>query len=101
VKDNLETIILALLQKKPMCGTDIIETVHLEFNVLLSPGTVYPLLHSLKDRRLVTFKKHGKAKTYALDKPAGPKVAKLLNEQIQARNLLNHYLQQATTPMES
>jgi len=97
VKDNLETIILALLQKKPMCGTEIIGTIHLEFNVLLSPGTIYPLLHSLKEKGWITSKKHGKAKTYAAAEDAKLKISSLLNEHIQARKLLNHYLQPEIT----
>ena len=94
VKDNLETIILALLQKKPMCGTEIIGTIHLEFNVLLSPGTIYPLLQSLKDKGLLTFEKNGKAKVYVPAKNAEPKIRNIIDEHIQARKLLNQYLQQ-------
>lgn len=97
VKDNLEAIILALLQKNPMCGTDIIGSIHLEFNVLLSPGTIYPLLHSLKEKGLLATKKHGKAKTYVPAEDAEPKIRTIVNEHIQARKLLNHYLQQETT----
>jgi len=97
VKDNLETIILALLQKKPMCGTDIIGTIHLEFNVLLSPGTIYPMLRSLKEKGLLTSKEHGKAKTYAPAEDAKLKIISIVNEHIQARKLLNHYLQQEPT----
>ena len=93
VKDNLETIILALLQKKPMCGTEIIGTIHLEFNVLLSPGTIYPLLQSLKDKGLLTSDKNGKAKMYAPAKGAEPKIKSIIDEHIQARKLLTHYLQ--------
>jgi DNA-binding PadR family transcriptional regulator len=97
VKDNLETIILALLQKEPMCGTEIIGTIHLQFNVLLSPGTIYPLLHSLKQRELITFEKYGKAKTYTAAKNAESEIRRIIDEHIQARNLLNHYLQQELT----
>jgi len=97
VKDNLEIIILALLQKKPMCGTDIIETIHLEFNILLSPGTIYPLLHTLQERKLIQFERQGKAKTYTTAEDAESQIKKLVNEQIQARNLLNLYLKQETT----
>lgn len=97
VKDNLETIILALLQKKPMCGTDIIGTIHLEFNVLFSPGTIYPLLQSLKEKGLLTSEKHGKAKIYAPAEDAQLKIRSIINEHIQARKLLNHYLQQEPT----
>jgi len=97
VKDNLETIILALLQKKPMCGTDIIGTIHLEFNVLLSPGTIYPLLQSLKEKGLLTSEKYGKAKMYAPARDAELKIRSIINERIQARKLLNHYLHQEPT----
>lgn len=94
VKDNLETIILALLQKKPMCGTEIMGTLHMEFNVLLSPGTIYPLLHSLKEKGLLMAKKQGKAKEYAAAEDAKLKITTMVNEHIEARKLLNHYLQQ-------
>lgn len=97
VKDNLETIILALIQKKPMCGTDIIRTLHLEFNVLLSPGTIYPLLHSLTEKGLLTSEKYGKAKTYIPAKEAESKIKSLVDEHVQARKLLNHYLQHKPT----
>lgn len=97
VKDNLETIILALLQKKPMCGTDIIGTIHVEFNVLLSPGTIYPLLQSLKEKELLTSEKYGKSKIYAPARDAELKIRSIINEHIQARKLLNHYLQQGIT----
>jgi DNA-binding PadR family transcriptional regulator len=94
VKDNLEAIILALLQKKPMCGTEIIGNIHLEFNVLLSPGTIYPLLQSLKDKGLLTIEKNGKAKVYVAAENAEAKIRSIIDEHIQARKLLNQYLQQ-------
>jgi DNA-binding PadR family transcriptional regulator len=92
VKDNLETIILALLQRKTMCGTEIIGTIHLEFNVLLSPGTIYPLLQSLRDRGLLTSDKDGKAKRYAPARDAESKIKNIIEERIQARKLLANYL---------
>lgn len=93
VKDNLETIILALLQKKKMCGSEIIGTIHLEFNVLLSPGTIYPLLQSLRDKGLLVSDKNGKAITYAPAREAKPKIKRMIEERIQARKLLTNYLQ--------
>jgi len=84
-----------------MCGTDIIGTIHLEFNVLLSPGTIYPLLHSLKEKGLLTIKKHGKAKTYTPAEDAEQKIKSIVNEHIQTRKLLNHYLKQETTIEEA
>jgi DNA-binding PadR family transcriptional regulator len=94
VKDNLETILLALLHRKTMCGTEIIGTIHLKFHVLLSPGTIYPLLHSLDERGLITAKTFGKEKAYAPVDSAKTKIERLVNEQIQVRKLLTHYLWQ-------
>jgi DNA-binding PadR family transcriptional regulator len=94
VKDNLESIILAIIfQNNTMCGTDIIGTIHLKFNVLLSPGTIYPLLHSLKQKGLLTIQKLGKEIVYTPIEDAKPKIKSIVNEHIQARKLLNHYLQ--------
>ncbi|MGQ9787722.1 MAG: PadR family transcriptional regulator [Candidatus Hadarchaeaceae archaeon] len=64
VKCELECVILALLLCKPMSGTDIIKTVHEKFGLLLSPGTVYPLLHNLERKGLVQCKRRGKVKAY-------------------------------------
>jgi len=97
VKDNLATIILALIQRKPMCGTEIVGTIHLEFNVLLSPGTIYPLLHSLEEKGLLMSEKYGKAKTYVPVEDAKLKIKRLVDEHIQTRKLLNHYLQNTPT----
>ena len=94
VKDNLENIILAILQKQMMCGTEIIGIIHLKFNVLLSPGTLYPLLHSLKQKGLLTITKSGKEIIYGPVEEAKPKIRSLVNEHIQAHKLLNRYLQQ-------
>jgi DNA-binding PadR family transcriptional regulator len=94
VKDNLESIILAILQKSTMCGTEIIGTIHLKFNVLLSPGTIYPLLHSLKQKGLLTVNKLGKEIVYVPVEDAKPRIRSIVNEHIQARRLLNNYLQQ-------
>jgi len=94
VKDNLENVILAILQKDMMCGTEIIGTIHLKFNVLLSPGTIYPMLHSLKQKGLLTFKKSGKEIVYGPVEDAKPRIRNLVNEHIQAHSVLNHYLQQ-------
>lgn len=49
VKKSIDVIILSILQKEPMCGFDIIKTIVHNFNVLLSQGTVYPILYSLKE----------------------------------------------------
>ncbi len=48
VKNHLEIIMLSMLIEKPMCGYDLIKEIFSRYNVLISQGTVYPLLYSLK-----------------------------------------------------
>lgn len=92
VKDNLEVIILALLNRGAICGSDLIGIVHTEFNVLLSPGTIYPLLHSLYEKELVTWIKDGKEKKYVYKEDTESKIKRLMKEHIDAQKLLNSYL---------
>ncbi len=53
VKTFLDIVVLAMLNGKPMYGYKLIAAVHKEFSVLLSPGSLYPLLHSLEDNKLI------------------------------------------------
>ncbi|NJD76765.1 MAG: response regulator [Candidatus Methanoperedens sp.] len=53
VKNHLEMLILKLLYERPMCGYEIIKEIHSKYNVLLSLGTVYPFLYSLKKEGIV------------------------------------------------
>lgn len=49
-QEKIENIVLSLSQQHPVCGYDIIKIVFQRFNVLLSPGTIYPLLYSLEEK---------------------------------------------------
>lgn len=95
VKDELETIVLALLVREPMCGTDIIKTIHTKFGVLLSPGTIYPLLHELEERKLLKCEYGVKTKTYRLVEGAGGKIKELLEEHVKASRFLSRFIQVA------
>lgn len=67
VRKNLENIILYSLKKQPMCGYDIIKTVFQRFHVLISPGSVYPLLYSLEDKGILKAEiEKEKTKIYSL-----------------------------------
>ncbi len=63
VKKSLDIIVLSLLLQRPMCGFDIIKTIVQNFNVLLSQGTVYPILYELKEKGYVTDEKKEDNKT--------------------------------------
>lgn len=92
VKDNLEAIILALLNRGAICGSDIISIIHTEFKVLLSPGTIYPLLHSLEEKGFVTWIKEGKEKKYVHVEGSELRIKRLIDEYIFAQKILNSYL---------
>jgi len=53
VKTFLDIVVLAMLNGEPMYGYKIIAAIHKEFGVLLSPGSLYPLLHFLEDNKLI------------------------------------------------
>jgi len=59
VKTFLDIIILAMLNGEPMYGYNVIALIHKEFGILLSPGSLYPALHSLEQNKLIeaTFNK--------------------------------------------
>ena len=66
VKAFLDLLILAILNGKPMYGYKIIAAVHKEFGVLLSPGSLYPLLHTLEEKGLVDSQFQGGRIVYSM-----------------------------------
>jgi DNA-binding PadR family transcriptional regulator len=54
VKAFLDLLILGILNGKTMYGYKIIGAIHKEFGVLLSPGSLYPLLHMLEKKKMVS-----------------------------------------------
>lgn len=92
VKNELESIVLALLLKKPLCGVDIIKFIYDHFNILLSPSVVYSLLHQLEERGLLKYEYKVKMKTYKPDESSKEKIYKMLEERIKANMFLNNFL---------
>lgn len=66
VKSFLDIIILSFLKKEPSHGYALIADIHTNFDVLLSPGTLYPLLYSLEKKGLISTEKDGRRKNYYL-----------------------------------
>ena len=58
VKTFLDIMVLAMLNGELMYGYQIIAAIHKEFGVLLSPGSLYPLLHFLEDNKLIESRLH-------------------------------------------
>lgn len=91
LKNELETVTLALIVAKPMCGTDIKKAIYEKFGILLSSGTLYPLLHKLQKSGLVKCEYGVKTKTY---KPVnGKDIQTILDERMKAKNLLTSFVQ--------
>lgn len=53
VKTFLDIIVLAMINGEHLYGYKIIAAIHKEFGILLSPGSLYPLLHFLEDNKLI------------------------------------------------
>ncbi|MGD0645165.1 MAG: PadR family transcriptional regulator [Candidatus Bathyarchaeia archaeon] len=53
LKAFLDIVILAILNGGSMHGYKIIAAIHKEFGILLSPGSLYPLLHCLEEDKLI------------------------------------------------
>ena len=66
VKSLLDIIVLAKMNGTPIHGYQIIADIHRTFGVLLSPGTLYPLLYHLEDKKLVSSIVSGRKKLYTL-----------------------------------
>ncbi len=55
LKGSTETLILSLLSRKPMYGYGLIKELEIMSNGIfkLKEGTLYPILHSLENKKLV------------------------------------------------
>jgi PadR family transcriptional regulator PadR len=53
VRSHLDLVVLRLLKDKPKWGYEINIGIREKFNVYLSAGTLYPLLHTLQDNGYV------------------------------------------------
>jgi len=53
VRTNLDLVVLHLLRSKPRWGYEINVEIRDKFEVYLSAGTLYPLLHSLENKGYV------------------------------------------------
>ena len=74
----LKIRILLLLAKKPSHGYELIKKIQKETGFWKpSPGTLYPLLHSLLKERLVKEKTVGKRKVYSLTEKGKRAVRKI------------------------
>ena len=86
VKAFLDLLVLALLEDKPRCGYDILAIIHRKFNVLLSPGTLYPLLYALEKQGFIKSQAQSRRKDYVISKK-GSKMLKRLSRNFKNSSL--------------
>jgi DNA-binding PadR family transcriptional regulator len=77
VKAFLDVIVLAMLNGESVHGYKIIADLHKTFGVLLSPGTLYPLLYQLESEKLIDVKEVKRKKLYKLTPLGRRKVSKV------------------------
>ncbi len=68
VRSFLDFIILGLIKKKPISGYDVITYIYDRFQILLSPGTVYPTLSILEEQGYITSFTEARKRLYTLTK---------------------------------
>ncbi len=86
IKNHLEIIILKMLSDKKMCGFDLIKEIYSRYNVLLSPGTVYPFLYTLEEKGILQIepmKGNMRTKLYSVTEDGMHIFEKKLNEFIE------------------
>ena len=79
VKSFLDIIVLSMLKQSPSHGYAIIADIHKQFDVLLSPGTLYPLLYSLEKKELITIEQDGRRKNYILTEKGSAQADRVIN----------------------
>ncbi|HIH89374.1 TPA: PadR family transcriptional regulator [Candidatus Bathyarchaeota archaeon] len=75
MKSFLDLIVLSILKREPTHGYGMMELIYKQYDVLLSPGTLYPLLYSLEREGMISIEKEGRKKNYRLT-PFGENQAK-------------------------
>lgn len=74
----LDVIIINIINNYESVGAyDIISIINKKFDVLISPGIVYPILKSLKQESIIDEKLVFKKKTYSLTKQGDAKLNEL------------------------
>ncbi|MBI4176778.1 MAG: PadR family transcriptional regulator [Candidatus Aenigmarchaeota archaeon] len=66
MRGMLSFLVLFLLSKKPMNGSEIAREIERRKGAKPSPGTIYPALKGLREMGFVKEKKSGKTVTYSL-----------------------------------
>lgn len=77
LKGFLSFIILHEISLRRMCGEDLAKRIGKRKGSTLTPGTIYPALKNLRNKRLVRYRRDGRKKYYELTE-TGQEELKLL-----------------------
>jgi PadR family transcriptional regulator, regulatory protein PadR len=78
MRGMLSFMILFLLSKRDMYGQEIAEEIGRRKGERPNPGTIYPALRELTERKLVTVESHGRMTVYSLTKEGRATLGKAL-----------------------
>lgn len=93
-KDNLELLCLLFLWKKPQSGYQVLKSLAQHFHILLSQGTLYPMLYSLEKAGKITVANGtGREKIYELSSQAKNELAEKKRQTLQGYNHLTSFFE--------
>jgi DNA-binding PadR family transcriptional regulator len=88
VSAHIETLILVRLRKVRLSGYDLLKMIRVDFNLLVSPGTMYSALYSLERKGYIVCSVNGRRRTCTLTEK-GETLLQILTESKRLRILLN------------
>jgi len=77
MKGFLTFLIMHEISQRSLCGEDLANKIGRRKGTILTPGTIYPALKKLRNKRLVKFKKDGRKKMYFLTDEGKKELKKL------------------------
>jgi DNA-binding PadR family transcriptional regulator len=92
VRDFLDILILAELQKGPMSGYDVIGFVHDKYRLLISSGTVYSVMYSLERKGLISGVWTQRKRVYKLTEGGEKTIMEIINAKDPAALLVSSLL---------
>ena len=93
-KDNLGLLCLLFLEKKPQSGYQMLKSLAQHFHILLSQGTLYPMLYNLeKAGKITATNGTGREKIYELSPQAKDELAEKKRQTLQGYNHLTSFFE--------
>jgi len=89
IRGFIDIMTLDLLVDRPMCGYEIIESIYERTRVLLSPGTIYPLLDSLQRKGLIESESESKKKIYKITSSGRETLVRMSAEYAKIQSILS------------